>query len=151
MSNVLDKVRPKDKAKVKQMLREVVDAPDYQTAWERLGNMVEVLKTTYPNLSVFLEEQCEDTLACFNFPSEHRKRIRTTNSLERLNQEIRRRTRVIRIFPNAESCLRLISALCIEQSEEWLTGKIYLDMNLFENGEVEEEQPETTMMKLQNI
>ena len=151
MKNVLDKARPKDKAQVKQMLREVFDAPDYQTAWERLGNMVEMLRTTYPNLSEFLEEECEETLACFNFPSEHRKRIRTTNSLERLNQEIRRRTRVIRIFPNAESCLRLISALCIEQSEEWLTGKIYLDMNLFENGEVEEEQPETTMMKLQNI
>ncbi|MCH7820349.1 MAG: transposase, partial [Candidatus Marinimicrobia bacterium] len=77
--------------------------------------------------------------------------VRTTNSLERLNQEIKRRTRVIRIFPNAESCLRLISALCIEQSEEWLTGKIYLDMNLFENEEVKEVQPETTMMKLQNI
>ena len=84
---------------------------------------------------------------------------RTTNIFERLNQEIKRRTRVIRIFPNAESCLRLISALCIEQSEEWLTGKIYLDMNLFENelarhrsgGEVKEEQPEMTMMKLQNI
>ena len=113
--------------------------------------MVEMLRTTYPNLSVFLEEQCEDTLACFNFPSEHRKRIRTTNSLERLNQEIKRRTRVIRIFPNAESCLRLISALCIEQSEEWLTGKIYLDMKLLKNEEVEEEQPETTMMKLQNF
>jgi len=68
-----------------------------------------------------------------------------------LNQEIRRRTRVIRIFPNAQSCLRLISALCIEQSEEWLTGKIYLNMNLFENEEVEEEQPEMAMMKLQNI
>ena len=151
MKNVLDKVRPKDKARVKQMLREVFDAPDYQTAWERLQNMVEMLKTTYPNLSESLEEQCEDTLACFNYPVEHRKRIRTTNSLERLNQEIKRRTRVIRIFPNAESCLRLISALCIEQSEEWLTGKIYLDMNLFENEEVKEEQPETTMMKLQNI
>ena len=151
MKNVLDKVRPKDKAHVKQMLREVFDAPDYHTAWERLENMVEMLRTTYPNLSVFLEEQCEDTLACFSFPVEHGKRIRTTNSLERLNQEIKRRTRVIRIFPNAESCLRLISALCIEQSEEWLTGKIYLDMNLFENEEVKEEQPEMTMTKLQNI
>ena len=70
--------------------------------------------------------------------------------LER-TQEIRRQTRVIRIFPNAESCMRLISALCIEQSEEWLTGKIYLDMNLLINKEVEEEQPEMAMMKLQNI
>lgn len=151
MKNVLDKVRPKDKARVKQMLREVFDASDYHMAWERLESMVEMLRTTYPNLSVFLEEECEYTLACFNYPVEHRKRIRTTNSLERLNQEIKRRTRVIRIFPNAESCLRLISALCIEQSEEWLTGNIYLNMNLLINEEVEEEVPEVAMMKLQNI
>lgn len=151
MKNVLDKVRPKDKAHVKQMLREVYDASDYRMAYERLQRMVERLSRTYPNLSVLLEEQCEDTLACFNFPVEHRRRIRTTNTLERFNQEIKRRTRVVRIFPNAESCLRLISALCIEQSEEWLTGRLYLDMNLLINEEVEEEQPEMAMMKLQNF
>jgi putative transposase len=57
---------------------------------------------------------------------------RTTNSLERLNQEIKRRSRVVRIFPNRASCLRLVSALAIEQSEEWLTGRRYLDMHELE-------------------
>jgi len=77
----------------------------------------------------------DKTLSCFHFPSSHRKRIRTTNSLERFNEEIKRRTRVIRIFPNEESCIRLVSALSIEQSEEWLTGKRYLRMDELYEGE----------------
>ena len=75
-----------------------------------------------------LEEHVEECLTCLDFPESHRRRIRTTNGLERLNQEIKRRTRVVRIFPNRQACLRLVSALCVEQSEEWLTGRRYLDM-----------------------
>jgi putative transposase len=75
-----------------------------------------------------IEEHIEECLSCLAFPESHRKRIRTTNSLERLNQEIRRRTRVVRIFPNRQSCLRLVSALAVEVSEEWVTGRRYLDM-----------------------
>ena len=63
-----------------------------------------------------LEEHVEECLACLAFPESHRRRIRTTNGLERLNQEIKRRTRVVRIFPNREACLRLVTALCVEQS-----------------------------------
>ncbi len=69
-------------------------------------------------------------LTVFAFPPKHHRRIRTTNMLERLNREIRRRTRVLSIFPNEASCLRLVSALLMEISEEWLTGRIYLS---FEN------------------
>jgi putative transposase len=75
-----------------------------------------------------IEEHIEECLTCLAFPEGHRRRIRTTNSLERLNQEIRRRTRVVRIFPNRQSCLRLVSALAVEVSEEWVTGRRYLDM-----------------------
>jgi transposase-like protein len=63
-----------------------------------------------------------------SFPDSHRRRIRTTNDRERFNQELRRRTRVVRIFPNREVCLRLVSALAVDQSEEWVTGRRYLDM-----------------------
>ncbi|MBC7189561.1 transposase [Candidatus Aerophobetes bacterium] len=59
----------------------------------------------------------------FSFPQAHRKKIRTTNGLERLNEDIRRRTRVIRISPNDEALIRLIFSLCIEQNKKWLTGK----------------------------
>jgi putative transposase len=75
-----------------------------------------------------LEEHTEECLTCLAFPESHRRRIRTTNGLERLNQEIKRRTRVVRIFPNRESCLRLVTALAVEMSEEWVTGRRYLDM-----------------------
>ena len=71
-------------------------------------------------------------LIYYNFseslPGKYRKRLRTTNSVERLNEEIRRRERVIRIFPNRESVIRLIGALLMEQDEKWATGKKYLDM-----------------------
>ncbi len=75
-----------------------------------------------------LEESTEECLSCLAFPESHRRRIRTTNGLERFNQEIKRRTRVVRIFPNRAACLRLVTALAVEQSEEWLTGRPYLDM-----------------------
>lgn len=83
---------------------------------------------THPGVADHIEEHVEECLSCLDFPESHRRRIRTTNGLERLNQEIKRRTRVVRIFPNRESCLRLVSALCVEQSEEWITGKRYLDI-----------------------
>ena len=75
-----------------------------------------------------LEEHVEECLSCLAFPESHRRRIRTTNGQERLNQEIKRRTRVVRIFPNKGSCLRLVTALAVEQSEEWVTGRRYLEM-----------------------
>jgi len=79
-----------------------------------------------------LETIGEDALTCLNFPDQHRKRIRTTNSLERFNQVIKRRTSVLCILPNRNSALRLIGALCMEQVEEWITGREYLDISLLE-------------------
>ncbi len=83
---------------------------------------------THPAVARSLEEESEACFACLAFPLAHQARIRTTNGLERLNQELKRRTRVIRIFPNREACLRLVTALCAEQSEEWESGWQYLDM-----------------------
>lgn len=95
-----------------------------------------------------LEEHVEECLSCLAFPESHRRRIRTTNGQERLNQEIKRRTRVVRIFPNRESCLRLVTALCVEQSEEWVTGRRYLDMGELEEQRHEErEEAEEVMLK----
>ena len=76
-----------------------------------------------------------------HFPAGHRLFLRTNNALERFNQEIKRRTRVVRIFPNEESCLRLVSALCVETSEEWMTNRRFLDMDaLTEMLEVERKE-----------
>ncbi len=82
----------------------------------------------HEKVACHLEEHIEECLTCLAFPESHRRRIRTTNGLERFNQELKRRTRVVRIFPNREACLRLVTALAVEQSEEWLTGRRYLDM-----------------------
>jgi putative transposase len=99
-------------------------------------------------LACHLEEHLEECLSCLAFPESHRRRIRTTNGLERLNQEIKRRTRVVRIFPNREACLRLVTALAIEQSEEWLTGRRYLDMEeLRELRYLERESEEVVAME----
>ncbi len=84
---------------------------------------------THPAVTRLLEEEIERSLACLAFPPAHRPRIRTTNGLERLSEEIKRRTRVVRIFPNPAACLRLVTALCVEQSDEWISGgRRYLDM-----------------------
>ena len=91
--------------------------------------MAEDYAQRYPELIEKLEDELEYLLACLNVPQSHRRRLRNANSLERLNREIRRRTRVVSIFPNGESCLRLIGALLLEPHEEWLRGYRYLDMS----------------------
>ena len=88
-------------------------------------------KASHPQVAAKLEEDLEDCLACFEFPAAHRSRIRTTNGLERLNQELKRRTRVVRIFPNRAAVERLVTALALEQSEEWVSGRRYLNMDPF--------------------
>ena len=87
-------------------------------------------ETTAPEFCEWMEENIEDTLTVFDFPESHRRRIRTSNTLERLNQEIRRRTRVARLFPNEASCLRLVTAVLVEHHENWVTGKKYLNFEM---------------------
>ena len=79
---------------------------------------------------------------CLAYPESHRRRIRTANGLERLNQEIKRCTRVVRIFPNREACLRLVSALAQEHSEKWISGRRYLNMDDLEDGSAERDSSE---------
>ena len=110
-------------------LRAIFAAPDREGALAIASSAAEKWhKKGHEKVSEHIEEHVEECLSCLAFPESHRRRIRTTNGLERLNQEIKRRTRVVRIFPNRESCLRLVTALAVEQSEEWVTGRRYLDM-----------------------
>jgi putative transposase len=78
-----------------------------------------------------LDDEVEECLARDEFPAAPRSRIRTTTGVERLNQERKRRTRVVRIFPNRAAVKRLVTALAMEQSEEWISGRRYLDMAPF--------------------
>jgi putative transposase len=105
-------------------LRAIFAAPDREGALGITSSVAEKWrKKGHEKVVEHIEEHIEECLTCLAFPESHRRRIRTTNGLERLNQEIKRRTRVVRIFPNRGSCLRLVSALAVEQSEEWVTGR----------------------------
>jgi putative transposase len=127
--NILGLVSSEEGRKmVLQHLREITQAQTREAAEAAIRKAVETLEGKYPKVAKYLEEQGEDILGVYCLPEGHRKRMRTTNMLERFNEEIRRRTRVVRIFPNEDSCLRLVSALAMETSEEW-QQLIYLNMN----------------------
>jgi putative transposase len=122
-------------------LRGVFAAPDKHSALGLASSAAEKWRQkSCPKVAEHMEEHMEECLSCLSFPESHRRRIRTTNGLERLNQEIKRRTQVVRIFPNREACLRLVTALAVEQSEEWLTGRRYLDMRELEEHHWQEER-----------
>jgi len=106
-------------------IRSMFNAPDRKTAEELLQAAIQKYAISAPRLSAWLEDNLSEGFSVFDFPLEHRRAIRTTNSLERINKEIRRRTRVVGVFPNESSCLRLVSALLMEISEEWQIGKHY--------------------------
>ena len=114
---------------VAQDLRNVFNAPDRHQADRLLTQLVKKYSKSAPDLSVWMESNIPEGLTVFELPPSHRRRLRTTNMLERLNQEIKRRTRVATLFPNEASLLRLVSAVLTETSDEWETGKIYLTMN----------------------
>ncbi len=119
---------PKHQREVAEALKDVFNAPDLATAQHRLSSTMDTYEEILPNLVDKIDRDIIHCLACFHFPQKHRRRIRTTNLLERLNREIKRRADVVQIFPNQQACERLIGALCMEWSEEWITGRRYLDM-----------------------
>jgi putative transposase len=109
-------------------LRAVFDAPDRAEAERQLDLAAKKYRTTAPKLAEWLEGNVPEGLTAFALPSSHRRRLRTTNMLERINREIKRRTRVATLFPNEGSALRLVSAVLMEISEEWETNRKYVTM-----------------------
>ena len=127
--NLLGTVGAKRRKELAADLRAIFAASATEQALRITSSVAEKWRERgHEKVAEHLEEHVEECFSCLSFPESHRRRIRTTNGLERLNQEIKRRTRVVRIFPNREACLRLVTALCVEQSEEWVTGRRYLDM-----------------------
>jgi putative transposase len=109
-------------------LRAVFDAPDRPEAERQLEIAVKKYRTSAPKVAQWLEQNVPEGLAVFALPPSHRRRLRTINMLERLNRELKRRTRVAGLFPNEASALRLVSAVAMEISEEWETNRKYLTM-----------------------
>ncbi len=113
-------------AEVAADIRKVFNAPDRPTAETYLKQIVQKYQQRASRLADWMETNLPEGLTVFALPETHRKKLRTNNSLERLNREIGRRTAVVSIFPNEAACLRLVSAILMEQDEEWQTGRAYL-------------------------
>ncbi len=110
-------------------IRGIFNAPNAEEADRLLGRVVEKYREIAPKLAEWMETSLPDGLAVFGLPEAHRRRMRTSNLMERLSKEIKRRTRVATLFPSEESLLRLVSAVVAEISEEWETARTYLCMD----------------------
>jgi len=130
MRNILGNCSAKIRADVAAAAKLIFQAADMAEAKRRLAEFVERFEKTAAKAVACIEEGFADAMAVMALPEKYRRRLRTTNMQERLNEEIRRRERVIRIFPNDESALRLIGALLAEQNEVWQERR-YLDMDEF--------------------
>ena len=116
------------RAEVARAIRSVFESASGPAAEQRLKEIVTHYTKSAPKLATWLEENLPQGFTVFTLPAAHQKRMRTSNALERVNQELKRRTRVARVFPNENPLLRLISALLAETSDDWETGTIYLNM-----------------------
>ena len=113
-----------------QELRWFYDRRELSEVRQDLARWLAKWQGKYPKLCAWVEDNIEETLTYYRLPRQHHKHLKSTNMLERLNQEIKRRTWVVRIFPNAASCLRLIRALSVEMHENWIEATRYLNMEL---------------------
>jgi len=129
--NVLDQTPSGYRDQMHEVLDQILEASSQKKARTRLDDLREQLEEKAPSALDTLEEGFYEATAVLALPEKYRKRLRTTNMLERFIQEIRRREKVIRIFPNMDSAYRLIGALCAEAHEEWSTGRRYLNMDKY--------------------
>ncbi len=133
--NILDLAPRKLRKYLAGDLKAIFSLPTRDEALGLAANMAKRY-AKYPGIEEMLTFDILDALAFTNFPVEHRKRIRTVNLIERLNGEIKRRTAIVRIFPNPSSAARLITSICMEQNEEWISERKYLNMEYLKNYEL---------------
>jgi putative transposase len=124
--NFTSKLGGKESKNYLYKLQDIFAAPDLDEARSRKDHLVEELEESKPQIASWIDEEIESCFSVYHLPEAHRRRMKSTNMLERFTEELTRRSRVIRIFPNEESCIRLMGTMCIEQSEEWETGRVYL-------------------------
>jgi len=128
MRNLISKLAKSEQPEAIRLLQDLFAAPSKETALERVKPLVAYLtERKKSSVAHWIEDSIEDTLGVYSLPEEHRIKMRTTNMVERLNSELKRRSRVMRIFPNIASCLRILTAVAIELSEDWEQRR-YLSM-----------------------
>src|SRR3989442_2359619 len=119
MRNLLSTVPKGAQDTVAAVVRSVFSAPDHASAMTQLHDVARMLEARFPQAAELLEDAAEDVLAHLHFPREHRRRLHSTNPLERLHKEIKRRTRVVGIFPTRDSLMRMVGTLLAESDDEW--------------------------------
>lgn len=128
MRNALVRVPRAAQSEVAAVIRSIFAQPDKESARSQLRFVVDQLRPKYHRVSELLEGAEEDLLAHMSFPREHWRKLHSTNPLERVNKEIKRRTNVVGIFPNRNAVIRLVGALLMEQQDEWMSGRRYLSV-----------------------
>jgi putative transposase len=128
LRNALDHVPRSADPACLQELRWLYDRRDVNEARHDLNQWLQRWQSKYPKLCLWVESAIEETFTFYRLPREHHKHLKSTNLIERLNQELKRRTHIVRIFTDEACCLRLIRALAVEQHEEWMDGSRYLSM-----------------------
>jgi transposase-like protein len=123
MRNILCHVNHKQQGMVSAMIRTIFAQENLDDAKKQLRAVVSQLKGHFPKAMEVLEKAEEEILAYMVFPKAHHAQIRSTNPLERLNREIRRRSNVVSIFPNRASVVRLIGSVLVEQQDEWIAAE----------------------------
>lgn len=116
------------KEEIGAIIRDIYNAPSKEEAKARVKAAVDRCEEKWPRFSQWMDENCEESMSFYDFPKAHWRRIRTNNTSERLNQEIKRRTSVARLFPNSEAALRVATAVIVEIHEEWISGRKYLQV-----------------------
>jgi transposase-like protein len=139
--DVLEAAPKSVRQELHEHLRALFEAPDLPTARVLLQQVLTGYAGRAPKAMAILEAGFDDATAVLVLPEPYRRRLRTSNGLERLNEEVRRRERVIRIFPNRESALRLLGAVLMERHEQWATGHRYFDMASYWQWRGEQESP----------
>jgi putative transposase len=120
------------RSEIAEVMREIFNSPTLEMALAMKRQAIEKYRTKAPEFTKWLEENIDEGLTIYQFPKEHWKKLRTSNGIERVNREIKRRTRVAVLFPNKESALRLVTGVLIEIHEDWITGRQYLDMSILD-------------------
>ncbi len=137
--NILAKVPSKDKKLVSKYVKQIYSSPTKEMALKISSMVADRFRDKYPRVSRLLDEHIEETLAFYDFPEHHRRKIRTTNLIEgTLNSQLKRRSKVVGIFPNRESCIRYACCLLMEIDEDWQTGRRYMRMEENDTEETDE-------------
>jgi len=146
MRNALSRVPRAAQSKVIAFLRTIFTQPDKESAHHQLRFVADHLRPGHERVAEMLEEAEEDLLAHMQFPTQHWRKLHSTNPLERINREIKRRTNVVGIFPNQAAVIRLVGALLMEQQDEWTAGKRYFSLESMQDIRANQPEEERQLM-----